>query len=101
PDAVLYDATFNQVGTHGMGPNWTSTVDASVVKGMKLAQADAPISGAVPWLLLQATSTSGSGVFTNVTYVQRLNTNGGKAPTGGGPRRSVRRAESGAAAAAP
>jgi hypothetical protein len=41
------------------------------------------VSGAVPWLLLQATSTSGSGVFTKVTYVQRLNTNGGKAPATG------------------
>jgi hypothetical protein len=80
PDAVLYDASFNQVGTHGMGPNWTSTVDGSVVIGMKLAQADAAASGAVPWLLLQATSTSGTGVFTKVTYVQRLNTNGGTAP---------------------
>jgi len=83
PDAVLYDATFNAVGTHGMGPNWTSTVDGSVVNGTKLAQADAPSSGAIPWLLLQAASTSGSGVFTAVTYVQRLDTNGGKAPATG------------------
>ncbi len=83
PDAVLYDATFTQVGTHGMGPNWTSTVDGSVVNGTKLAQADAPVTDAVPWLLLQAASTSGTGVFTNVTFVQRLNTNGGTAPAGG------------------
>ncbi len=83
PDAVLYDATFNQVGTHGMGPNWTSTVDGSVVNGMKVAQADAPISTAIPWLLLKAMSTTGTGVFTKVTYVQRLNTNGGKAPASG------------------
>ncbi|HXU63373.1 MAG TPA: DUF3455 domain-containing protein [Polyangia bacterium] len=83
PDAVLYDAAFTQVGTHGAGPNWTSTVDGSVVNGMKVTQADAPMAGAIPWLLLQATSTSGAGVFTNVTYVQRLNTNGGKAPASG------------------
>jgi len=83
PDATLYDATFTQVGTHGVGPNWTSTVDGSVVNGMKVAQADAAMAGAIPWLLLQATSTSGAGVFTNVTYVQRLNTNGGKAPASG------------------
>ena len=39
--------------------------------------------GAIPWLLLRASSTTGTGVFTNVTYVQRLNTTGGVAPATG------------------
>ena len=42
---------------------------------------------AIPWLLLRATSTTGTGVFTNVTYVQRLNTTGGVAPGAVTPRR--------------
>ena len=72
-----------QVGTHGAGPNWTSTVDGSVVNGAKIAQENAPLSGAIPWLLLKAASTTGTGVFSDVTYVQRLATVGGVAPAGG------------------
>jgi hypothetical protein len=82
PDAMLYDATFAQVGTHGAGPNWTSS-DGSVVNGSKVSQADAPAADAVPWLLLKGTSTSGSGVFSDITFVQRLQTAGGKAPATG------------------
>ena len=82
PDAILYDATFTQVGTHGAGPNWTST-DGSVVNGTKLQQADSPSGDAIPWLLLKASSTSGTGVFTDIVYVQRLDTAGGKAPSTG------------------
>ncbi|MES1206850.1 MAG: DUF3455 domain-containing protein [Pseudomonadota bacterium] len=48
PDAVLYDGTFAQVGTHGAGPKWTST-DGSVISGQKLAQASAPAATAIPW----------------------------------------------------
>ena len=84
PDAQLFDWLTNvQVGTHGAGPHWTSTVDGSVVNGTKVAQVDAPLATAIPWLLLRATSTSGMGVFSDVTYVQRVNTTGGKAPAAG------------------
>jgi hypothetical protein len=84
PDAQLFDwLTYVQVGTHGAGPHWTSTVDGSVVNGTKVAQVDAPLATAIPWLLLRATSTSGTGVFSDVTYVQRVNTTGGKAPATG------------------
>lgn len=83
PDAKLYDACNQQVGTHGAGPNWTSTVDGSVVNGAKVMQSDAPSASAVPWLLLRATSNSGKGTFDAITYVQRLNTSGGKAPATG------------------
>ncbi len=82
PDALLYDATFAQVGTHSVGPKWTST-DASVITGQKLAQANAPAAAAIPWLLLKATASGGTGVFSDVTYVQRLNTAGGVAPATG------------------
>ena len=78
PNAVLSDATFAQVGTHGIGPTWTSS-DGSMISGAKLAQANTSASGAVALLLLKATSTGGAGVFANITYVQRLNTAGGVA----------------------
>ena len=83
PDTILYDATFVTVSTHGAGPNWTSTVDASVVIGARVSQVDAPQSTAIPWLLLKSTSNSGAGAFSDVTYVHRVNTVGGKAPASG------------------
>jgi len=84
PDAQLFDWLTNvQVGTHGAGPHWTSTVDGSVVNGTKAVQVDSPLATAIPWLLLRATSTSGTGVFSDVTYVQRVNTTGGRAPATG------------------
>src|SRR5438132_446650 len=48
-----------------------------------LQSAPAPDLDAVPWLLLQAKSTTGPGVFDRVTFVQRVRTGGGKAPTTG------------------
>src|SRR4029078_9780894 len=69
PDAVLYDSTFTQVGTHGLGPNWTSTVDASVVNGAKVNGVNSVPAGSVQWLLLMATTHSGTGVFSDVTYI--------------------------------
>jgi len=40
-----------------------------------------PDSTAIDWLLLQAVSTDGPGVFSQVTYIQRVNTTGGLKPT--------------------
>ena len=37
----------------------------------------------MPWLLLSAKKHLGDGVFSQVTSIQRLETNGGKAPSGG------------------
>jgi hypothetical protein len=82
PNATLLDATGAQVGTHGAGPEWTSS-DGSVVNGVKAQQVNAPVTTAIPWLLLRASSTTGTGVFKDVTYVQRLNTTGGVAPASG------------------
>ena len=82
PDAILVDAAGAKAGSHGAGPTWTAK-DGSAVVGQKVAQADAPTPGAVPWLLVRATSTSGTGVFAAVTYVQRVGTQGGKAPATG------------------
>jgi hypothetical protein len=82
PDAILSDVNFAQVGTHGVGPTWTSS-DGSMISGTKVAQANATASGAIPWLLLKATSTGGAGVFATITSVQRLNTAGGAAPATG------------------
>ena len=82
PDATLLDASGAVAGSHGAGPSW-KLKDGSAVVGKKLAQAAAPEAGAVPWLLLRATSTSGTGQLTGVTFVQRVATKGGVAPATG------------------
>jgi hypothetical protein len=43
-----------------------------------------PDPNAIPWLLLEAVSSEGPGPFGGVTYVQRMNTVGGKAPAAPG-----------------
>ena len=82
PDARLYDSDGAQIGTHGAGPSWTSN-DGSVANGVKVAQVDAPQAGAITWLLLRVASTTGTGEFSDATFVQRLNTVGGVAPATG------------------
>jgi len=82
PDATLTDAQGGEAGKHGAGPSWTAK-DGSAVTGAKVAQADAPVADAVPWLLLKATSTTGKGRLSGVGFIQRLSTKGGKAPPAG------------------
>ncbi len=68
--------------THAEGPLWKHT-DGSTVVGAKVASATVD-PAAIPWLLLKAASTSGPGLFSDVTFVQRINTKGGLAPAGAG-----------------
>jgi hypothetical protein len=39
-------------------------------------------SDSIPWLLLKAKSNEGAGIFSRVTFIQRLDTAGGRAPAG-------------------
>jgi hypothetical protein len=82
PDAVLVDDKGVMIATHYAGPTWEST-DGSKVVGTLKERADSPDPDAIPWLLLGAKSTGGSGVFSKVTFIQRVNTAGGKAPDSG------------------
>jgi hypothetical protein len=87
PDAVLTDCTGATVGHHlpssggASAPQWTNT-DGSLVIGARVAGHTVDAT-AIPWLLLGATSTSGTGAFTNVRYIHRVNTSGGLAPSTG------------------
>ena len=65
---------------HYKGPTWEAT-DGSKVLGTVVAQDAAPDPQAIAWLLLRATSNSGTGMFANVTSIQRIHTKGGKPPT--------------------
>lgn len=70
------------VAIHYAGPTWEAT-DGSKVVGEKQESAPAPDSDGVAWLKLKAKSNEGDGLFSRVTFIQRLHTDGGKAPVGG------------------
>jgi hypothetical protein len=80
PQAQLFDAKGHQVASHYAGPTWKSA-DGSCVVGEVKAHDDGPDPSAIPWLLVSAKSTSGSGAFSHVQNIQRLHTVGGKPPT--------------------
>jgi hypothetical protein len=83
PEAVLYadDGGNGVVGIHYAGPTWESPSGSKVVGTVKeRATVDAD---AIPWLKLSGVS-SGSGIFAGVTFIQRVNTVGGKAPSEAG-----------------
>jgi Protein of unknown function (DUF3455) len=82
PEATLLDAHGNSVGTHGGGPSWKSS-DGSEVKGELVQKNPSPEAGSIPWLLLKATSVSGSGIMSHVEYIRRFDTHGGTAPATG------------------
>lgn len=83
PAATLADRLGRAVGLHSRGPVWVSTTDGSAVEAAPVDGARNEVPGAVPELLLQAKSTRGAGTFAGVSYVQRLATKGGLAPSGG------------------
>jgi hypothetical protein len=82
PAATLADRLGRAVALHSRGPVWVSTADGSAVEAAPVDGARNDVPGAVPELLLKAKSTRGKGVFDGVSYVQRLATKGGVAPSG-------------------
>jgi hypothetical protein len=80
PEAELFDKAGLQIGKHYAGPTWEAP-DGSAVVGELKARDAGPDPNAIPWLLLSAKSTSGTGVFSQIQSIQRLQTVGGKAPT--------------------
>jgi hypothetical protein len=80
PDAELFDQRGVKVGRHYAGPTWESA-DGSRVVGEAVERS--PVQGAIPLLLLRAKANEGAGALANVTYIQRLDTTGGVAPSAG------------------
>jgi len=79
PEASLMDPKVRSVGKHFVGPTWQGT-DGSAVLGEVVARDPGPDTGAIPWLLLAAKSTSGSGIFSETKFIQRVKTAGGTMP---------------------
>lgn len=81
PEAVLFaDSRQNGlVGIHYAGPTWESKSGSKVI-GMVLDRCTADPE-AIQWFLLRAVSSEGPGVLHGVTFIQRVNTLGGLAPS--------------------
>jgi hypothetical protein len=81
PDGEIVASHFGGIDV-GLPPGvyWQSTLDGSRVHGGNAVSAPNP--GAVALLRLQALDTAGDGIFTPVTFIHRLATVGGLAPTG-------------------
>jgi FtsP/CotA-like multicopper oxidase with cupredoxin domain len=82
PEATLFGKAGRTIGKHYAGPTWEAN-DGSKVTGEVIARANSPAPDAIPWLLLSAKTTSGTGIFSAVRSIQRLHTVGGAAPAGG------------------
>ena len=79
PEATLYSACGRVAGTHYAGPTWEANDGSSV----KAARVDGfqPDPSAIPELLLKANANTGPGKMAKITYIQRLETAGGIAPS--------------------
>jgi len=88
PEADLFDVRGRTIGRHGAGPTW-ELADGSAVRATVKERADAPLYGAIPWLLLAAKPYGAEGELSKVSSIQRVNTVGGVAPTGGCDRTKV------------
>ncbi len=71
-----------QVGTHHGGPTWISN-SGGLVTGEEEYECS-PDSSSLPWQRIRAEEIDGVGMFSDTTYIQRVNTSGGKAPVNPG-----------------
>lgn len=101
PQATLFSSEGTQLTTHFFGPNpienslvvraaWQDSVDTSTVWGQVTASSADPnfvAPGAIPWLLVQVVGAqagpTGGTTLLSTTFIQRLNTVGGVAPSTG------------------
>lgn len=92
PRALLFDPELNPpIGIHyggidrGLtpGPWWESLHDGSRIRAGNALSAPSPNANSIPLLRLEVLERQGTGVFSPISFIQRLNTVGGVGPTGG------------------
>jgi len=92
PAAVLTGLSLKPVrpatAIHFRGPSWQSDADGSLVVGTGPVSAPSANPNSIAQLLITAVAPDAlhagqTGVFSGVTFIQRLNTKGGVAPAGG------------------
>ena len=99
PQATLFDDANQQLTTHFFGPNpdensiliraaWQDSMDTSIVWARVVESSDDANfvkAGAIPLLKLQTVGTedgpTGGDTLSKTTFIQRVNTNGGAAPS--------------------
>jgi hypothetical protein len=81
PEADLLKPNGQIAGSHYAGPTWEA-LDGTTVVGARAAGVTVDPT-AIPWLLLSAVSHSGEGRMSKISYIHRLDTTGGLAPTTG------------------
>lgn len=79
PVATLMNADRQVVGKYYAGPTWESA-DGSKVTGKQVAVSPAA-AGSIPLQLVKADAAMGEGAMKGVSYIQRLKTQGGVAPS--------------------
>jgi hypothetical protein len=90
PSAVLTadSARRETVGIHYSGPTWEGIAGSKVTA--TVGNSCTVDGNAIPWLSLNATAEAAPGVFAGTTFIQRVNTTGGRAPTTAGTTGQVR-----------
>jgi len=100
PQATLFNELDEQITTHFLSPNpeeggtpratWQHSQDTSTIWAKAIASSSKPgfvAPGAIPWLLLEVVGAqdgpTGGHELTATTFIQRLNTFGGIAPSTG------------------
>jgi Protein of unknown function (DUF3455) len=100
PQATLFNDRARQVTTHFFSPNpvetgtvrptWQHSRDTSTVWGGRAVSSSAPdfvAPDAIPWLLIPVAGAeegaTGGDILTATTFIQRLSTSGGLAPSTG------------------
>ena len=82
PQAGLFaeENYFGEIGSHYVGPTWESKSGSKVEARRVQGTGCTPDPTAIAWLLLAKFRTDGAGIFSKVTYIQRVNTTGGLPP---------------------
>ena len=80
PDAALNDRSGKKIGKYFGPPATWESMDGSKLTATQIAVAPAG-AGNIPSQLVKANPAMGTGAMTGVTYIQRVATKGGVAPT--------------------
>lgn len=84
PQADIYDAGNKKIGTHSAGPSWQLFGSADSISAQQHSPPKAvasPDPGSIDWLqLMPKSGKPPTGIFKEVLFIQRIATNGGKAP---------------------
>lgn len=82
PDAKLLDDKGNVVGNHYAGPVWEYKEGCRLV-GRIITKIDVDPASSISWLLVKVIAHKGKGMFSEASYINRINTRGGLPPLSG------------------